>query len=108
MAQIKDIMQTKSSILRSYFVFTIENFTDLNDNSINSSQLKIENNIWFIVVYPRNIKDNVEYTQVFLRLKESERPVVYANYSVSIINAKNKLINEFIDKRELAVKYSEI
>ena len=87
MAQIKDIMQTKASILRSYTsqistttALIVHNSRSRTIYGLLESILKMSNSI-----------------QVFLRLKESERPVVYANYSVSIINAKNEFINEFID-----------
>ena len=60
MTEISVDMKTRIEVM-------IKNFKHLNDNSIESSEFKISNNIWFVEVCPRIMKDNVEYVNVCLR-----------------------------------------
>jgi hypothetical protein len=82
-------IETKSQ-LKSFFTFTIENFIDLNDSEIKSSEFSIEDTKWYIIVRPRYVKDDIEYISAFLCLSKSERYVNEAKYKVSII--KNKIL----------------
>jgi speckle-type POZ protein len=85
-------LETKS-YLKSFFTFKIENFIDLNDSEIKSSEFSIGDTKWYVKVYPRYIKDNIEYISAYLCLSKSERYVNEAKYKVSVINNKSLLIN---------------
>jgi speckle-type POZ protein len=80
------------SKLNSIFTFTIENFIDLEESSIQSSEFSIGDTKWFVRVFPRNIEDNIEYISVFLYLTESQRYVNEVQYKLSTIDNKNLLI----------------
>jgi hypothetical protein len=54
------------SQLKSFFTFTIENFIELNDSEIKSSKFSIGDTKWYVKVYPRYMKDNIEYITAFL------------------------------------------
>jgi speckle-type POZ protein len=79
--------------LNSIFTFTIENFIDLEESGIQSSEFSIGDTKWFVKVFPRKIEDNIEYISVFLYLTESQRYVNEVQYKLSIINNKNLLIH---------------
>jgi hypothetical protein len=80
------------SKMNSIFTFTIENFIDLEESIIQSSEFSIGDTKWFVRVLPRKIEDNIEYISVFLYLTESQRYVNEVQYKLSTINNKNLLI----------------
>ncbi len=81
------------SKFKSLFSYTIENFIDLEESGIQSSEFSIGDTKWYVKVFPRKIEDNIEYISVFLFLTESQRSVNEVIYKVSIINKKNQLSN---------------
>ncbi len=82
--------RSKSKFLFSY---TIENFIDLEESSIRSSEFSIGDTKWYVKVFPHYMKDNIEYISVFMYLYKSKRSVNEVIYKVSIINNKNQLSN---------------
>ncbi len=82
--------KSKSKFLFSY---TIENFIDLEESSIRSSEFSIRDTKWYVKVFPHYMKDNIEYISVFMYLYKSKRSVNEVIYKVSIINNKNQLSN---------------
>jgi speckle-type POZ protein len=86
--------QENKSQTKLFFTFTIENFIDLNEEYIKSSDFNIGDTKWYAKVFPRKIEDNIEYISVFLYLSESDRYVNEATYRVSIIKNNNQLSNK--------------
>jgi len=88
-------IEINSSLMKSSFMFTIENFNDMNETKMTSSLFTIEDNTkWFIYVKTNFTKDNMEYVSVYLCLKESDKPIIKVKYCVSIIDANNKIFKK--------------